>query len=140
MTMDKTKGCKVLVIDDMPEMEDMMALFLSHECNDQVVFARGGREGLAVAERELPQLIILDLMMPDLPGFDVFQRFKEIPALQNIPVLLLTVLPPQIVYPKALSLGVAGYIGKPFEFKELLAARDALLRGETYLPPLSGKP
>jgi DNA-binding response OmpR family regulator len=138
--MNETEGCKVLVIDDMPEMEDMIALFLTHERNDQVLFARGGREGLVVAERELPQLIILDLMMPDIPGFDVFQRFKEIPALQNIPVLLLTVLPPQIVYPKAQPLGAAGYICKPFEFRELLAARDALLRGETYFPPLLDKP
>ena len=134
--MEIPRGCKVLVIDDMREMEEMMALLLAHQRDDQVTYARGGLEGLAIAEQHPPELIILDLMMPDLPGYEVFRRLRANPALQNVPVLLLTVVPPQMVYSKAQQLGIAGYMCKPFEFETLLAARDALLRGETYYPSL----
>jgi len=134
--MDKTQGCRVLVIDDMGEMEDMLRLLLSHERNDQVSFARGGEKGLALAEREPPELVILDLMMPDLHGYEVFRRLKTMPTVQNVPVIVLTVLPSQMVYPEAQRLGIAGYVCKPFEFEELLAARDAVLRGEKYYPSM----
>jgi DNA-binding response OmpR family regulator len=85
------------------------------------------------------ELIILDLMMPDLPGYEVFRRLHANPVLRKVPVLLLTVIPPQMVYPKAQQLGIAGYICKPFEFETLLTARDALLRGETFYPSLPGQ-
>ena len=137
--MDTPRSCKVLVIDDMREMEEMMGLLLSHERDDRVTFAHGGLEGVALAEQQPPELIILDLMMPDLPGYQVFQRLRSMPALQNVPVLLLTVVPPQMVYEEAKRLGIAGYVCKPFEFPTLLAARDALLRGETYYPTLHGR-
>ncbi len=133
--MNATRGCKVLVIDDVREMKELMGLLLAHERGDHVIYAHDGREGLAAAEKESPQLIILDLMMPDLNGYEVCRRLKAMPDLQNIPVLLLTVVPPQVVYPEAQQLGVAGYIRKPFELHELLMARDAVLRGETYYPP-----
>ena len=137
--MDDIRGCRVLVIDDMREMEEMMCLLLAHERDDRVTFARGGRQALALAEQDPPQLVILDLMMPDMNGYEVFRRLKAIPSLQNVPVILLTVLPSSMVYPEARRLGVAGYICKPFEFKDLLAARDAVLKGETYYPPLPVK-
>jgi len=132
--MDKSRNCQVLVIDDMPEMEEMLRLFLAHERDDCVLYARGGLEGLEMAEQNPPQLIILDLMMPDLHGYEVFKRLKVMPKLSNVPVLLLTVLPPQMVYPEAQRLGISGYVCKPFEFDELLLARDTVLRGEKYYP------
>jgi DNA-binding response OmpR family regulator len=118
----------------MRELEEMLKLFLSHQRDDCVIYARGGLEGLELAEQNPPQLIILDLMLPDLSGYDVFMRLQMIPKLKNVPVLLLTVLPPQMVYPEAQKLGIAGYVCKPFDFEELLLARDTLLRGETYYP------
>jgi DNA-binding response OmpR family regulator len=138
MTMDIPRGRKVLVIDDMREMEEMLGLLLAHERDDRVAFAPGGLQGLTLAEQQPPELIILDLMMPDLTGYEVFRRLAGKPALATIPVLLLTVLPPQMVYREAQQLGIQGYICKPFEFETLLAARDALLRGETYYPPVRG--
>ena len=137
--MEISRGRKILVIDDMREMEEMMALLLAHQRDDQVAYAHGGLEGLAIAEQHPPELIILDLMMPDLPGYEVFRRLHANPVLRNVPVLLLTVMPPQMVYPKAKQLGIAGYICKPFEFDTLLTARDALLRGETFFPSLPGQ-
>jgi DNA-binding response OmpR family regulator len=137
--MDTIRGCRVLVIDDMREMEEMMCLLLAHERDDQVTFARGGRQALALAEQDPPQLVILDLMMPDMHGYEVFRRLKAIPSLQNVPVILLTVLPSPMVYPEARRLGIAGYVCKPFEFQDLAAARDAVLNGETYYPPVPVK-
>ena len=137
--MDDIRGCRVLVIDDMREMEEMMCLLLAHERDDRVTFARNGQQALTLAEQDPPQLVILDLMMPDMNGYEVFRRLKAIPSLQNVPVILLTVLPSPMVYPEAQRLGVAGYICKPFEFQDLLAARDAVLKGETYYPPLPVK-
>ncbi len=132
--METTKNCQVLVIDDMRELEEMLRLFLSHQRDDCVIYASGGLEGLELAEQNLPQLIILDLMLPDLSGYDVFMRLQMMPKLKDVPVLLLTVLPPQMVYPEAQKLGIAGYVCKPFDFEELLLARDTLLRGEKYYP------
>jgi len=115
-------------------MQEMITLLLSHERGDQVHYAHGGLEGLDIAEHETPQLVILDLMMPDLSGYEVFRRLKAMPALEQVPVLLLTVLPPQLVYAEAQKLGISGYVCKPFEFDELLAARDTVLRGGKYYP------
>jgi DNA-binding response OmpR family regulator len=118
----------------MREMEEMMSLLLGHERDDCVVYAHGGLEGLELAAHHPPQLIILDLMMPDISGYEVVKRLRASPALQNVPVILLTVMPPEMVYAEAQRLGIAGYVCKPFEFDELLLARDTVLKGETYYP------
>lgn len=132
--MEQKEKCRVLVIDDVPEIQEILTRLLGYERGDEVIYARGGLEGLELAAQNPPQLIILDLMMPDLHGYQVFERLKAMPGLGNIPVLLLTVLPPQLVYPEAQRLGISGYVCKPFEFQELLLARDMVLRGETYFP------
>ena len=114
------QGHKVLVIDDVVEMGEMVKLLLTHERNDQVEYARGGYQGLAMAQLQRPDLIILDLMMPDLHGYEVFKQLQKMPELQNVPVLLLTVIPSRVVYPEAQQLGISGYLCKPFEIDELL--------------------
>jgi CheY-like chemotaxis protein len=132
--MKKPGNCQVLLIDDMQEMQEMISLLLAHERDDCVIYARGGLEGLEIAEQNPPQLIILDLMMPDLHGYEVVRRLRDMPNLRDVPVILLTVLPPPMVYPEAQKLGISGYVCKPFDFEELLLARDTVLRGETYFP------
>ena len=127
-------GCKILVIDDVPEMEEMIRLLLAHERNDQVRFASSGNEGLAIAEQDPPDLIILDVMMPQINGYEVCRQLKNTPALRDIPVLFLTVVPPRMGYEETQRLGAAGYLCKPYQINDILAARDAVLRGETYYP------
>ena len=129
------KGCKVLVIDDIPEMGDLIGLFLSHQRNDQVVFARDGYQGLQAARQDPPQLILLDLMMPGLHGYDVLQQMRKVPALQGTPVVVFSVLLHSGAYAEAQRMGAAGYINKPFSLNRLLTARDAVLRGEAFYPP-----
>lgn len=134
--MNETKGYRVLVIGSEPETGKLIELILARGRNDKVKFTLGGREGLAVAEQEPPDLIILDVMMLDLNGWEVYRRLRMIPALQNVPVLFQSPMSPETAYPEAQRLGAAGYVRQPYSPQELLAARDAALRGDTYYPPL----
>jgi CheY-like chemotaxis protein len=127
---------KVLIIDDEPEWERLVKLILEREREDEVLFAPGGRQGLIVAEQECPDLIILDIMMPDLDGWEVYQRLKAIPDLQATPIIFQAAMSPKRVYPKAQRVGATGYVCEPYAPKDLLAARDAALQGDTYYPPL----
>jgi CheY-like chemotaxis protein len=133
--MDK-QGRKVLIIDDVPETEMLLRLLLSRKRNDQVTFVDSGSKGLAAAQQDPPHLIILDLAMPDLDGYQVLQQIKTAPALQAVPVLIISALSPYDTFCDTLGqvqrLGAKGYLSKPFDLKDLLAARDAVLRGEAF--------
>lgn len=138
--MNETKGYKVLVIGAEPEIGELIEFILARGRNDEVKFALGGREGLVVAEQEPPDLIILDVMMLDLNGWEVYRRLRMVSALQNVPVLFQSPRSPEMVYPEAQRLGAVGFVRQPYSPQELLAARDAALRGDTYYPPLPEEP
>ena len=129
------KGCKVLLVDDEPELLELIQFILRHRRDDSVRYVNSGQRGLMVAEQDPPDLIILDIMMPDIDGFEVCRRIKGMPALWNVPVLFQTARALADVIPEAKRLGAAGCITEPYGPHELLAARDAVLRGETYYPP-----
>jgi len=133
--MDTPKGCKVLVIDNEPVLGELLQFILRHR-GDQVRTSLDEHQGLVLAEQEPPDLILLDSEFLD---DEVYQQFKRLPALQNVPILFLDAKAPYMVYRQAQRLGAAGYLCKPFEIADLLAARDAVLRGETYYPPLPEK-
>jgi CheY-like chemotaxis protein len=129
------KGCKVLLVDDEPELLELIQFILRHRRDDSVRYVNSGQRGLMVAEQDPPDLIILDIMMPDIDGFEVCRQLKGMPALWNVPVLFQTARTAADVIPEAKRLGAAGCINEPYGPQELLAARDAVLRGETYYPP-----
>ena len=79
-------------------------------------------------------------MMPDLDGWEVYLRLREVPVLRNVPVLFQAAIASERVYPEAQRIGAAGYVREPYGPQELLAARDAALRGDTYYPPLPEEP
>jgi DNA-binding response OmpR family regulator len=134
------QSCKALVIDDCRELAQLVRLILRRMRGDDVVLASEGFEGLSLAQREPPDLIILDLMMPYLDGYDVLKWLNKMPELANVPVLFQAAIPRVNVYPHARRLGAAGYVLLPYWPQELVDARDAALRGETYYPPLTWKP
>ena len=134
--MSETTGRRVLVIDDEPELIDLIKLMLARSRNDQVIAACGGQEGLVKAQQDPPDLIILDLMMPGLNGYEVYERLQAIPALQRIPVLFQSARPRWVAYPEAQRLGAVGYLCEPYGPQDLITARDAALNGETYYPPI----
>ncbi len=126
---------RVICIEDEPEMIELVKLILSKKGFD-VIGATGGREGLAAVERLQPDLVLLDLMMPDMDGWEVYQQMKARPATKDIPVIVVTAKAQSI--DKVLGLHIAkvdDYITKPFGPTELLSSVDRVLKDH----PRSGK-
>ena len=123
-------GKRVVCIEDEPEMIDLVRLILGRRGFD-VVGANGGLEGLEVVQREKPDLVLLDLMMPDMDGWEVYQRIKSDEALSDIPVVVVTAKAQSI--DKVLGLHIAkvdDYITKPFGPQELLESVEKILGPE----------
>lgn len=120
----------ILVVDDDASIRNLLSQELA-EAGYQVMEAENGMEALAVARRERPALIILDLMMPGISGFDVLSALKSDPATSPIPVLILSVLEDQ---ERGLRLGADGYLTKPLDSERMLETVAGLLaraaRGE----------
>ncbi len=124
-------GKRVVCIEDEPEMIDLVKLILSRK-GFQVVGAMGGREGLEAIQREKPDLVLLDIMMPDIDGWEVYQRMKADETTKGIPVIMVTAKAQSI--DKVLGLHIAkvdDYITKPFGPQELLESVEKVLARQT---------
>jgi two-component system response regulator VicR len=118
---------RVVCIEDEPEMIDLVRLILGRKGFD-VIGANGGIEGLEVVKAEKPDLVLLDLMMPDMDGWEVYQQLKADPVLSEIPVVVVTAKAQSI--DKVLGLHIAkvdDYITKPFGPQELLESVEKIL-------------
>lgn len=124
--MEKT-DMKVLMIDDSPDALAVAKARLSKEQLD-IVCAGGGVSGLEIAHREKPDLILLDVDMPDMSGFDVCRALKADPELCMIPVLFLSGATTPDDKVQGLDLGAVDYVAKPFDAFELRARVRAALR------------
>ena len=118
---------KSLLAEDEKQIGDMVAFKLTNS-GHEVVRARDGEEALALAAAQRPDLIILDVMMPALNGFEVLRRLKADPALAPTPVIMLTAKGRERDVLTGLAAGAADYVVKPFSLKELTARIDAALR------------
>jgi len=117
---------KILLIDDDKENLQLIARML--EPHYQSILASSGKEGLLVAVREQPDLILLDVNMPEMDGFETCRRLREQPSTRFIPVIMLTTVTGVENRVKGLDIGADDYIGKPFQTKELVARINARLR------------
>jgi len=111
---------QVIYIEDEQEMIDLVSLILSRK-GYVVTGAIGGRDGLDLVRQKLPDLVLLDLMMPDMDGWEVFQQMKADETLRQIPVIVITAKAQSI--DKVLGLHIAkvdDYISKPFSPQDLL--------------------
>ncbi|MDH4136549.1 MAG: response regulator [Anaerolineae bacterium] len=118
---------KVLCIEDEPEMIDLIRLILERK-GFEVLGAVGGEEGLEVIRRERPDLILLDLMMPEVDGWEVYRQMKADEQLKDIPVIVVTAKAQSI--DKVLGLHIAkvdDYVTKPFGPQELLKSVNKVL-------------
>jgi two-component system response regulator VicR len=118
---------KVLCIEDEREMIDLIKLILERR-GFEVLGALGGKEGLEVIRREKPDLILLDLMMPEVDGWEVYRQMKADEQLKDIPVVVVTAKAQSI--DKVLGLHIAkvdDYVTKPFGPQELLKSIDKVL-------------
>jgi two-component system phosphate regulon response regulator PhoB len=118
---------KVLVVDDEKDIVEMIAFNLQRN-GYEVITAHNGNDGLDLAEKHVPDLIILDLMMPGLDGTDVTRRLKADPRTKNIPLIMLTAKSEETDVVVGLTLGADDYITKPFSMKILLARLGTVLR------------
>lgn len=110
----------ILIVDDIPKNLQVLSSILNTE-GYQIAFASGGNQALSVVENTLPDLILLDIMMPDMDGFEVCERLKSNPTTASIPVIFLSgkVETEDIV--KGFRLGAVDYVTKPFNAIELLS-------------------
>jgi CheY-like chemotaxis protein len=132
---DEASGLKVLIIDDEPGFANLVEFILTRKCGDEVRIASSASEGLSIAEQERPDLIIIRIMMYEMNGYEACRQLKAMPPLQDIPILLQAAMDPKRVYPEAQRVGAVGYLCQPYSPQELIAARDAALRGDVYYPP-----
>ena len=117
-------GARVLVIDDEPQIARSIRLILSGHGYD-VAIAATAEAGMAEVNRRLPDLVLLDLMLPDLPGQEVCRRIRE---RSDLPIVVLSARGEEAVKIEALDLGADDYLTKPFAAGELLARIRVALR------------
>ncbi|HEY5629458.1 MAG TPA: response regulator transcription factor [Candidatus Limnocylindrales bacterium] len=124
----------VLVADDEPRITKLVSIALSSE-GFRVISAGGGDEALARAEEIRPDIVLLDIVMPDLDGIEVMRRLRE---RRPVPVILLTAKGSTADKAKGLDLGADDYIAKPFHPDELAARVRAVIRRSAGLQPGAG--
>ena len=122
---------KILIVEDDAGISDFIIPELEHE-GYTTCLAVTGREALSKFEEEKPDLILLDIMLPELNGLEVLRRIR---AVSTVPVILETARGETIDKINGLNLGADDYIPKPFEIEELLARINALFRRVNYSKP-----
>jgi len=120
MPVSRDENDTILVIDDNPDNLRLLSRILQ-EHHYQVRVAPNGERALATIRKEAPGLVLLDIMMPGMDGFEVCRRLKEDPATAGIPIIFLTALNETSDKVKAFSLGGVDYITKPFQSEEVAA-------------------
>ena len=124
---------KILVIDDDIAINELIKINLELQ-GYEVLQAFNGTEGFALAKQETPQLIVLDVMMPEVDGFTVAQRIRQSSEISDTPIIMLTALSQLNDKVNGFNLGVDDYLTKPFETEELIVRVRALLKRSKQIP------
>lgn len=130
--MSELKDKLILVVDDEPRMINFMRMNLELE-GCRVITAANGKEALDKARAEMPDIVLLDIMMPGMDGFETLKRLRQF---SQTPVLILTAKDEEEDRIKGLELGADDYIGKPFSHRELVSRIRAVLRRHYAPPPI----
>ncbi|MGM0588899.1 MAG: hybrid sensor histidine kinase/response regulator [Bacteroidota bacterium] len=120
-------GALILIVDDTPQNVQVLSNLL-HEAGYQVVAAFNGEDALEMVQDRNPDLILLDIMMPNMDGFETCKALRDDPQTESIPVIFLSALSDVEDKVKGLELGGQDYITKPFQNKEVLARVETHLR------------
>jgi two-component system phosphate regulon response regulator PhoB len=118
---------RILVIEDEPDIQQILDYNL-REKGHKVFIAGKGEEGLRLAREKRPDLVLLDLMLPDIPGTEVCKTLKSDPLTRNTQVVMLTAKGEEIDRVVGFELGADDYVVKPFSVRELLLRVQAILR------------
>ena len=115
---------KILVIDDDEGMTELLSMVLSPE-SSQVITANTGAKGIEMAKKQSPDIIILDLMMPEVNGWTICQQIRKF---SDVPILILSAIDSPALVAKALDVGADDYLVKPVSSSTLLARLNQLTR------------
>jgi two-component system, OmpR family, phosphate regulon response regulator PhoB len=128
--METGAGKKILVIEDEKDVVDLLVLNL-RKAGFKVLTAGDGASGLQKARSEKPDLVILDLMLPKMPGLEVCKLLKSDTAMRHVPILMLTARAEEIDRIIGLEFGADDYVTKPFSPREVILRIKAILRRGT---------
>jgi two-component system phosphate regulon response regulator PhoB len=129
-------AARILVVDDEPDIAALVAYHLARE-SYRVRTAGNGPEALAALEAELPDLLVLDVMLPGLGGLELLREIRRRPELEHLPVILLTARKEEQDRVEGLREGADDYVPKPFSPQELVLRVAAVLR-RVHQPPPAG--
>lgn len=118
---------KIVIVDDEQDILDILTFNL-RSAGYEVLTSTSGQEGLRLTQKQKPDLLILDLMLPDLSGTEVCRTLRESAETKNIPILMLSARGEEIDRVVGFELGADDYVAKPFSVRELLLRIRALLR------------
>ena len=124
---------KILVIDDDSAINELIKVNLEL-CGYKVIQAFDGTKGFALCKQEMPSVVVLDVMMPEVDGFTVAQRIRKNESTKDIPILMLTALSQINAKVKGFNIGVDDYLVKPFEMEELQVRVRSLLKRSHNIP------
>ncbi|WP_281215204.1 response regulator transcription factor [Bacillus altitudinis] len=128
---------KVLIIDDEKEILELIDTVLTREGIDQVLTASTARDGLTLFHQEQPDLVILDIMLPDGEGYDICKQIRDV---SHVPIIFLSAKGEESDKIVGLAIGGDDYITKPFSPKEVAYRVKAQLRRSSYVQPSQAEP
>lgn len=119
---------KILVVDDEKDIVDLLKYNLDKENDFEVITALNGKEAIEQAIENKPDLVLLDIMMPEMSGFDVCKKLKSSPVTSSVPVIFLTAKENEIDEIIGLELGADDYIQKPISPRKVIARIKSVIR------------
>ena len=111
---------KILVADDDKEIVELLSIYIHNE-GYEVVKAYDGKEALAAVEKEIPDLVILDIMMPEIDGVEVCRRFRANEKLNNVPIVMFSAKISAYDKKESFEAGADGFISKPFNARGFIS-------------------
>ena len=122
------RKARILIVDDIPDNLQVLGMTLKESGRYRIAYAENGEDALTLIERQPPDLILLDVMMPGINGFDLCRQLKQDNRYQSIPIIFLTAAsePDSII--KGFKVGGSGYVTKPFHTNVLLARVETHLK------------
>lgn len=131
---EKPMTARILVVDDEPDISALVAYQLARE-SYRVRTAASGPEALAAIDREVPDLVVLDLMLPGMSGLEVLAEIRRREEIASLPVILLTARREEVDRVEGFRRGADDYVAKPFSPQELVLRVAAVLRRVRQEPP-----
>ena len=120
---------RILVVDDDPDIVETVEFFLSNS-DYQVFVAKNGKEALAQTKTKRPDLVLLDMMMPEMNGLEACRKLKGNPNTNPIPIIMLTALGKKQDVVDAIDAGANAYIVKPFNLLDLLERIEKIINAD----------